>query len=118
MPRSLAAEIAALGMAVQDVRDLGLRGRPDGEVFATAAATDAVIITRDRGFAMEKRWPTDFTAGVIFVNLPDNTPASIINMKITILLAKRLPASLLGAVTIVEVRRALSRVVRRRQSPS
>jgi predicted nuclease of predicted toxin-antitoxin system len=114
MPRSLASLIAALGFIVQDVRDMGLRGRPDTEVFEAALAADEIIITRDRGFAILQNWPGGFTAGVIFVNLPDNTTATIINKQITDLLAKRSSTSLLGAITIVEPRRALSRVVRKR----
>jgi hypothetical protein len=54
------------------------------------------------------------TAGVIFVNLPETTPATVINAKMMSLLSQRLPVSLLGAVTVVELRRALSRSVRRR----
>lgn len=114
MPRSLAAEIAALGFSVQDVRDIGLRGQPDSAVLAAAMAADAIIITRDRGFIFEKSWPANFTAGVIFVNLPDDTTIDEINQKITRLLSQRLPVSLLGAVTIVEPHRALSRILRRR----
>ncbi|MEK6325076.1 MAG: DUF5615 family PIN-like protein [Acidobacteriota bacterium] len=97
MPRSLAHQIASLGFAVQDVRDIGLRGRDDGEVFAAAVASDAIIVTRDRGFTFHRSWPSGFTAGVIFVSLPDNANANVINEKITELLSKRLPVSLLGA---------------------
>jgi Domain of unknown function (DUF5615) len=114
MPRSLAAQISALGFNVQDVRDIGLKGRPDTEVMAAAVASDALIVTRDRGFANVKNWNESFTAGVIFVNLPDDTPASTVNARIVELLSQRLPTSLLGAVTSVELRRALSRTVRRR----
>ncbi len=115
MPRTLAPKIAAMGFTVQDVRDIGLQGRPDNEVFEAAISSDAIIITRDRGFAIEKNWPDNFTSGVIFVNLPDDTAARVINAKITELLAQRLPVSLIGAVTFVELRRALSRTVRRRE---
>lgn len=114
MPRSLAARIAALGFAVQDVRDAGLRGHSDDEVFDAAVAANAIIITRDRGFTVEKNWPQAFTAGVIFVNLPDNSAAAEINAKIITLISKRAPESLLGAITIVELHRALSRKARRR----
>jgi predicted nuclease of predicted toxin-antitoxin system len=114
MPRSLAPQIAALRFNVQDARDIGLKGRPDTEVMETAAAADAIIITRDRGFANVKNWSDDFTAGVIFINLPDDTPVDIVNSRILELLAQRLPESLLGALTSVELRRALSRKVRRR----
>jgi predicted nuclease of predicted toxin-antitoxin system len=44
MPRSLTPQIANLGFAVQDVRDIGLRARPDSEVMEAAIATDAIII--------------------------------------------------------------------------
>ena len=115
MPRSLAPMIAQMGFSVQDARDIGLQGKPDREIYQAAALRDAIIITRDKGFIFERSWMTEFTAGVIFVNLPDNTPAKVINAKITELLAQRLPISLLGAVTIVELRRALSRTVRRRK---
>lgn len=114
MPRSLAGQIAALGFAVEDVRDIGLRGHSDSEVFDAAIAADAIIITRDRGFAIESGWPPDFTSGVIFVNLPDSFSASEINSKIMALITSRIPKSLLGAVTIIEIKRALSRIVRRR----
>jgi predicted nuclease of predicted toxin-antitoxin system len=114
MPRSLAPQIAAMGFSVQDVRDIGLRGRPDSELYELAVAADAIIITRDRGFTNEGSWPVTFTAGVIFVNLPEVMPPATVNVKILNLLAQRLPVSLLGAVTIVERRRALSRTVRRR----
>jgi len=59
MPRSLATTISAFGFLAQDVRDMGLCGRPDTEVMQLAMtfgrsetiALDAIIITRDRGFA-------------------------------------------------------------------
>jgi predicted nuclease of predicted toxin-antitoxin system len=61
MPRSLAKQIAALGFTVEDVRDIGLRGQPDNKVFDAAIAADAIIITRDRGFANPKNWPSAFS---------------------------------------------------------
>ena len=115
MPRTLAPQIASLGFNVQDVRDIGLRARPDREVMEAAIATDAVIITRDRGFASPKIWPPEFTAGMIFVDLPSDTTAKIVNARILELIAKRLPESLLGAITRVEPNRALSQIVRRRR---
>lgn len=114
MPRSLAPQLAALGFNVQDARDIGLRGQPDTEVMAIATATDAIIITKDRGFTNIRSWSADFTAGVIFINLPDDISASAVNTKVLELVTQRQPESLLGAITSVELRRALSRPVRRR----
>ncbi|NDJ18513.1 hypothetical protein GS601_14630 [Myxacorys almedinensis A] len=114
MPRSLAPQIAELGFSVQDVRDIGLRGHPDTEVMAAAIATDAIIITRDRGFTNPKNWAEGFTAGVIFINLVNDTPTNTVNAKVLELLKNRLPVSLLGALTTIESRRALSRPIHRR----
>jgi predicted nuclease of predicted toxin-antitoxin system len=114
MPRSLAPQISTLGFAVQNVRDIGLRGHPDAEVMGAAITTDAIIITRDRGLADPRSWAEAFTTGVIFVNLPDDATTTVVNTKILELLANRLPVSLLGGFTILEARRALSRPIRRR----
>ena len=114
MPRTLAPQIASLGFSVQDVRDIGLRGRPDTEVMNAAIANDAIIITRDRGFVNHKNWAEGFTAGIIFINLPDDTTANTVSDRVLQLIAQRLPESLLGAVTMLESRRALSQIVRRR----
>jgi predicted nuclease of predicted toxin-antitoxin system len=70
MPRTLAPQITDLGFDVRDVRNIGLRARPDSEVMGAAIATDAIII-RDRGFANPKTWPDEFTADMIFV-VPKN----------------------------------------------
>jgi hypothetical protein len=114
MPRNLAAEIVAIGFSAQDVRDIGLGGHPDTEVMATAIANDAIIITRDRGLTDYRTWPEEFTAGAIFVNLPSEILAPAVNARILELISNRLPESLLGAITNLEPRRALSRTVRRR----
>lgn len=114
MPRSLGPQIAEMGLAVQDVRDIDLHGRPDTEVFDGGVARDAIIITRDRGFIFDRDWPDGFTAGVIFVNLPASASASVINARAVALLRQRPPESLLGAVTIVEPHRTLSRAARHR----
>jgi uncharacterized protein with PIN domain len=114
MPRNLAAAIIALGFSAQDVRDIGLCGHPDTEVMQAAIAMDAIIITRDRGLADPRSWPDEFKAGAIFVKLSSDTTATLVNAKVLDLIANRLPQSLLGAITSLEPRRALSRPVRRR----
>jgi len=96
------------------VRDIGLRGQPDTEVMGIAVEQDAIIITKDRGFTNIKSWDENFTAGVIFINLPDDTASKVVNARIVELLTQRLPESLLGSITSVELRRALSQIARRR----
>ncbi len=114
MPRNLAADISELGFQAQDVRDLGLRARPDTEVMQMAIELDAILITRDRLFADPRSWPEDFTAGVIFVSLDNKISVKVVTARILDVIQNRLPSSLLGAYTTVELRRALSRPVRSR----
>jgi predicted nuclease of predicted toxin-antitoxin system len=115
MPRSLAAAILASGFAAQDVRDLGLRSRPDAEVMELAITLDAIIITRDRLFADPRSWPEEFTAGIIFVNLDNRTSTPGIITRILDLIQNRQPNSLLGAYTSIDSRRSLCRPVRSRK---
>lgn len=114
MPRSLAPKIAELGFAVQDVRDIGLTGHPDEEVMQATIAADAIIITGDRRFADPRSWSEEFTAGVIFITLPEGTSAKTIVAKVLDLIQNRPPNSLLGAYTTLEIGRALSRPIRSR----
>ena len=114
MPRSLAGLVEALGHTAHDIRDLGLRGLPDAQVLAAAKDRDALVITRDQGFAVERAWPDGFTAGVIVVRPGGGGEAVAINRLVLDLLRQRLPESLLGAVTVIQPHRALSRVVRTR----
>lgn len=114
MPRSLATAISALGYPAQDVRDMGLRARPDTEVMQLAIELDAIIITRDRRFADPRGWPEEFIAGVIFINLDSRILAPVVIARILDLIQNRLPTSLLGAYTTVELSRSLSRPIRSR----
>lgn len=116
MPRSLAAKIAELGFPVQDVRDIGLTGHPDEEVMQAAILADAIIITANRRFADPRTWPEEFTTGVIFITLPEGTSTKTVTAKILDLIQNRLPNSLLGAYTTVELGRSLSRPIRSRIS--
>ena len=115
MPRALAGAVRELGFAADDVRELGLANRPDSDVFAAAAARDAIIITRDSDFVDESQWPPEYTAGVVFLAPGTARGGPAIIARVLRLVGTRLPESLLGAVTVVEEHRALSRTVRRRR---
>jgi predicted nuclease of predicted toxin-antitoxin system len=53
MPRSTAKILLVKGYDTLDVRDCGLRGKSDEEVFRFAQSINAIIITGDMGFAEE-----------------------------------------------------------------
>jgi predicted nuclease of predicted toxin-antitoxin system len=91
---------------------MGLRARPDTEVMQLAIELDAMIITRDRRFADPRGWPEEFTAGIIFINLNSRILAPVVIARILDIIQNRLPMSLLGAYTTVELSRSLSRPIR------
>ena len=47
MPRSTAGALRGAGHVAVDVRDVGLRGRSDPEIFAYAQAKSAILLTAD-----------------------------------------------------------------------
>lgn len=91
---------------------MDLAGHPDEEVMQAAIELDAIIITGDRRFADPRSWAKEFNTGFIFITLPEGTSAKVLIAKIIDLIQTRQPDSLLGAYTVVELRRALSRPVR------
>ena len=76
LPRSLAPALQGAGYNAKDVRDHGLRGKPDAEVFAFAQAQTAVLITADLGFGNVGQFPLDSHHGIILVRLPEELPAA------------------------------------------
>ena len=64
MPRSTARILRDKGYEALDVRDCGLRGKSDDEVFAFAQRSGAVLITGDAGFGNIMHFPAGSHAGM------------------------------------------------------
>ena len=58
-----------LGDDVLSVRDSGLSGIPDDEVYKRACAEKRVIITMDRDFSRTFRFPPEGCGGIVIVKL-------------------------------------------------
>ena len=71
LPRLLAKHLRDARHDAHDVRDLGLRGQPDGRVLQEAQDRDAILITRDLGFTNVLRFPPSAHKGLIIVRLPN-----------------------------------------------
>ena len=57
MHRSVVKPLRRLGYQVLDIRDHGLRGAKDREVFAFAQRSKAALLTADLGFSNINRFP-------------------------------------------------------------
>jgi predicted nuclease of predicted toxin-antitoxin system len=82
LPRSLARVLRAAGHDALDVRDIGLRGRPDQEVFRAAQDRDAVLVSGDRGFANIITHPPGSHAGIVVAHFPNEIPTNTLNTQI------------------------------------
>lgn len=78
LPRSLAPALRAGGLAAQDVRDLGLRGRPDKEILEFSLSQGYVLVTGDVGFAALLRLHPRFP-GMVVARLPNEWSTSAVN---------------------------------------
>ena len=57
LPRSTAALLQSLGINASDVRDVGLKGASDAQVFEYAQKESRIIITRDVEFGNILKYP-------------------------------------------------------------
>ncbi|MBN1947028.1 MAG: DUF5615 family PIN-like protein [Bradymonadales bacterium] len=78
MPRSLCRVLCDSGIKAVDVRDVGLRGGSDREVFEYALAHQQVLITADMGFSNILQFPPTGHSGIVIARFPNELPASII----------------------------------------
>jgi predicted nuclease of predicted toxin-antitoxin system len=78
LPRSLAPQLRAGGLDAQDVRDLGLRGRPDSEILEFSISHGSVLVTGDVGFAGLLRSRPRFP-GMVVARLPNEWSTSAVN---------------------------------------
>ena len=105
MPRSTAIALRNAGYTADDVRDVGLRGRSDTEVFAHAQHHGAILVSCDKGFANTLTFPIGSHAGLIVVRIPDEAPPAKLNHELIHALAQLGDEPLSGALIIVEIGR-------------
>ena len=82
MPRSTARTLSDKGYDVIDVRDCGMRGKGDEEVFAFAQQSGAVLITGDMGFSNITNFPIGSHAGIAIAHYPNEMSPAEINKQI------------------------------------
>ena len=102
LPRSLARELCAAGVEAEDVRDVGLRGRPDDEVFSHAVSRNLVLLTGDLGFGNVLRFPPGRHPGIGIVRYPNEIPTRVLNQAILDALKDLAEEEIRGNLLILE----------------
>lgn len=105
LPRSTAGALRQAGHTATDVRDVGLRGRSDDEVFVYAQARGLTLLTADMGFANILRFPLGTHAGIVVLRVPNELSTAELNRLLVHALAGLSAADLRGVLVIVEVGR-------------
>jgi predicted nuclease of predicted toxin-antitoxin system len=101
----LARLLRESGIHAEDVRDTGLRGRPDDEVIRHAAAHDLALLTADLGFGNILRFPLESHAGVVVARLPNEMPTGSLNHRILGVLRGLSDEEVSGNLVIIEATR-------------
>lgn len=79
MPRSTGRILKQQGYDVRDIRDYGLRGAEDEEIYEFAQREQAVILTGDRGFGNILRFSLGEHFGIVVARFPNEMPTMEIN---------------------------------------
>jgi predicted nuclease of predicted toxin-antitoxin system len=93
--------VAEGGHDVSTVKDEGLSGAADGDVFHAAVAEKRTLLTLDLDFASPIRFPPDGTAGIVVVRVR-RPLLSLIEATIRAALPRIKRADLRGKLWIVE----------------
>ena len=102
VPRSTARVLRDAGFDAVDVRDVGLRGRSDSEVFAFAQREGRLLITCDLGFSNILNFPPLQSHGILVVRIPDREPIAVFNREVLRVL-QEVAENLFQHLAIVEV---------------
>lgn len=82
VPRSTARVLRDAGFDTVDVRDVGLRGKSDAEVFEYAQRENRLLITCDMGFSNILNFPPPKNHGILVVRVPDSESIDTFNHEI------------------------------------
>ena len=102
VPRSTARVLRDAGFDAVDVRDVGLRGKSDAEVFNYAQRENRLLITCDMGFSNILNFPPAENYGVLVVRVPDSESIETFNHEI-LRAVQEVDENLLHHLAIVEV---------------
>lgn len=102
LPRSLARALRDAGIEAVDVRDVGLRGRPDDEVFQYAVSSGFALLSGDLGFGNTLRFVPGQHSGIVIARFPNEIPSAILNNSILHALQGLSDGEIRGNLIIIE----------------
>lgn len=112
--RSLSSILSSLNFKVFDIRDHGLRGKPDDKIFAFAQNKKAVLFSADLGFSNILRFPLGKHFGICILRFPNELSTQSTNQEIYKLLKELLPEDYFGNLIILSPGK---RRIRRQKTP-
>ena len=105
LPRAVGRRLVSDGHDVADVRDVGLRGRPDDEVFAHAIEENRILVSGDIDFANALRFPPGSHSGIFVLRLPTDWEPTSRADRAAAAIAEALTYAAIGALVIVTASR-------------
>ena len=102
VPRSTARVLRDAGFDAVDVRDVGLRGKSDAEVFEYAQRENRLLITCDMSFSNILNFPPSKNHGILVIRVPDSEPIDIFNREVLRAL-QEVGGNLVHHLAIVEI---------------
>jgi len=101
MHKSVAEPLEKLGYNAIDIRDRGLRGSTDQEVYQFAQQMRAALLSGDKDFSNIARFPLGEHHGIIIARFPTKLPTNVINKEIFQGLKGLSPEKLAGSLVIL-----------------
>jgi predicted nuclease of predicted toxin-antitoxin system len=78
LPRSLARALRTSGLEAEDVRDVGLRGKTDDEVFEYAVSHSRTLLSADLSFGNLQRFPLGTHSGIVIARFPNEMSTALV----------------------------------------
>ena len=88
LSRSLGATLEQLDYEILDIRDHGLRGKSDKEIFEFAQEQKAMLFSGDLGFANILTFPLGSHFGIAILRFPNEMLTNIVNDTVASLMKK------------------------------
>lgn len=102
LPRSVKPAIEASGHVATDVRDIGMGSSPDSAIAAHARSNGMAIATRDFDFADVRNYPPERYAGILVLDVPDDSLAPRISALVADFVRSPLCLRLPGKLAILQ----------------